>query len=186
MTPPQTAASTELVDYPLRDKSILHYRLVNGTAYHVGRTEPNGTRVDRTTSGEVIAVLEKCRADKTVVRLFYGNASGKSWMDENEVIGNVGRSMGPLKLPLLIPIRSGFGPGILDNCIIRIDSAEKTLYQHPGFYVPEITLKTNEESDKHKYEAHAEGHCHAAFSTEAHRAEWGEFITGKRFHLPKH
>ena len=85
---------------------------------------------------QVMQVLEKCLADKTRIRVWYGDIqSGIAWPEENDVLGYVGRSTGSIKTPLLIPnSRSHGGGGILQDRIVRIDTTKgKTLYKHETF-----------------------------------------------------
>lgn len=83
-------------------------------------------------------LLQSLNYSKRRVRIWYGDAiTGKSWNEEYDVIGTIGRSRGPAKIPLIIPNRrSSGGPAILDHCIIRIDDtvARRTLYKHSNFH----------------------------------------------------
>ena len=84
----------------------------------------NGTIYKDTTDDEVIRILETCRISKKRVRLFYGK-DGKSWNEEDDTIGSVGRSTGKNKIPLLIKSsRSMGGFSILDDRIYRIDTKD--------------------------------------------------------------
>jgi len=97
----------------------------------------NGTSYDSSTSQEVINVLERCRQNKTRVKLDYGKVeTGESWGEIHDITGYIGRSNGSIKIPLLIyNKRSWGGGGILDNCIIQIKESKggKVLYQHPNY-----------------------------------------------------
>ena len=86
----------------------------SGTYYHVG------------TSKEIIEVLEYLRINKIRVHIEYGDVlTGQSWGDEYEN-GRIGRSCGPVKVPLLIyNTRSSGGGAILDNCIVLIQDTVK-------------------------------------------------------------
>lgn len=80
---------------------------------------------------------EACGTDRRL-RLFYGDpGTGEAWADENDVIGTIGRSMGPMKAALLIENRRSHGGGaILDGSIVAIKSSPSTfLYRHPTFSV---------------------------------------------------
>ena len=95
----------------------------------------NGTSCHKETSQEVINILEQTRLSCKRIRLWLGE-DGKSWNEENDIIGYIGRSTGEYKIPLLIKnSRSLGGGGLLDHCIIKISDCmtKKVLYQHPKF-----------------------------------------------------
>lgn len=132
---------------------------------------------------EVCDILERARINGTRIRLFYGETNtGLSWMDENDVIGRVGRSTGICKVPLLITSPSDDGGGaILDKCIVRImETRSKTdLYRHPNFHVPAMELI--HDPTYHKglpYQALVNGSVHAAFKTKAKAENWIAFMNG--------
>lgn len=99
----------------------IKYKLFNGTSYH------------KETPQEVINILEWSRETKTRLTLDYGDIkTGKSWGETYDIDGHIGRSMGKIKIPLLIKTaRSIGGDGILDHCIIGIYTAKgkKPLYK---------------------------------------------------------
>lgn len=80
--------------------------------------------------------------DKVRLRFFYGDSeTGRCWMDEHGTIGYIGRSTGIYKIPLLIHNNRSYGGGaILDHCIIKIMVGKHTLYQHPLFNMPIVTV----------------------------------------------
>lgn len=109
----------------VRDKS---YVVVDGTYYH------------ESTPQRVIETLEASRKNRTRIKLWYGDtATGQAWGDVE--VGTVGRSMGPVKIPILLHNRRSTGGGaILDHCIIRIEYSRKgspPLYSHPNFHETE-------------------------------------------------
>ena len=74
-------------------------------------------------------------------------ASGRDWLEEFETHGYVGRSMGPVKVPLLVANTRSLGGGaILDHCIVRIreSAGGRVLYRHPNYHhgTLEIRQKT--------------------------------------------
>lgn len=81
------------------------------------------------------------------VRIWYGDTeTGRSWNEEYHITGEIGRSSGVAKIPLIIANRrSSGGPGILDHCIIRIDdiNSRQVLYKHPNFHTG-LHLKDSE------------------------------------------
>lgn len=103
----------------------------------------NGTSYDARTPEEVIRVLEAARLNRTRLHISLGETDnergkiGRDWLEEFETHGYVGRSMGPVKVPLLLSnSRSICGGAILDFCIVRIRTAAggRVLYQHPAYH----------------------------------------------------
>lgn len=101
------------------------YKIVNGTSY------------DERTPDEVIRVLEAAQQNRTRLHVSFGDVeSGRDWLEEWDVTGYIGRSMGPTKIPLVIANRrSTGGPGLLDHCIVRIRTSAggRVLYRHPQY-----------------------------------------------------
>lgn len=99
------------------------YREVNGTFYH------------KETKKEVIDILESCLRNDTRIVVDYGDTqTGKSWNEEYDIKGYIGRSTGQIKIPLLVyNKRSRGGGGLLDHCIIKISTTNggAVLYKHP-------------------------------------------------------
>lgn len=101
--------------------------------------EVNGTTYKDETPEDVIRVLERARMARFRIRVDYGDTeTGESWGESFDTTGYVGRSMGPVKIPILVHnARSMGGGGILDHCIVRIEYANKrdggVLYEHPTY-----------------------------------------------------
>ena len=117
----------------------------------------NGTSYKDITNGKIIDWLETSRTRAQRIRLFYG-LQGEPWNDENDTIGNVGRSTGKNKIPLLIKSSRSMGGGaILDDCIYRIDAKDGkgkivTVYQSDdikadNFIATDIGTVYNETTD---------------------------------------
>jgi len=87
------------------------------------------------TSPAVIDAIVNAAACKTRVRLFYGDtAMGESWGDEFDILGTIGRSMGPCRVPLLINnARSRGGAPISVESIVAIfdTGTGRAIYRHP-------------------------------------------------------
>ena len=98
------------------------------------------TFYDERTSKQVRNILEKIRLHEHRVRLYYGDTkTGRDWEEVYDVTGTLGRSTGPMKVPILLHnIRSMGGGAILDHCIVRIRFANRKnggdLYRHPDFH----------------------------------------------------
>ena len=84
--------------------------------------EVNGTSYPIDTDPEEINILEMSRAKRFRIVLEYGDVkTGEVWMDATPNRGFIGRSMGPVKIPLLIRTnRSYGGEATLEHCIVRI------------------------------------------------------------------
>jgi len=83
------------------------------------------------------------------VRLYYGDTeTGKSWEDEYDIIGTIGKSTGIKPIPLIVNnVRSLGGSGLLDHCIVAIQDVEtkRFLYKHESFTVGEWTVTESKE-----------------------------------------
>lgn len=103
---------------------IKYKRLDSGTCYHAD------------TPQAVVNVLECAREGRYRLRVWLGDKSGKSWNEENETTGYIGRSTGQIKIPLLVNNRRSYGGvALLDDCIVKIVDIKtgRTLYQHANF-----------------------------------------------------
>lgn len=140
-----------------------------------------GTYFEPGTPAEVRRILEEYRLNGKRIRLFYGDAeTGTDWLDEFDVLGRIGRSTGPLKVPLVIAtVRSSGGPAILTRCIVRlIDSASRReLYRHPKYNLPEFTVRIL--SLNGKAEVCANGRSYARFASPAQAERWIAFMRGE-------
>ena len=100
--------------------------------------EHNGTTYDDRTPQAVIDVLERVRMSETRIIVAYGDTdTGRDWNDRYDIAGRVGRSMGPVKVPLLLHNRRSLGgTQMLDHCIVKIVTAigKRVLYQHPTYH----------------------------------------------------
>ena len=97
-----------------------------------------GTWFSAETPEPVRRILENARLGRTRLRITLGDReTGEAWGGRPET-GTIGRSMGPLKMPLLIKTsRSTGGGAILTDCIVRIEDGSRDLYRHPDFHMPE-------------------------------------------------
>jgi hypothetical protein len=97
-----------------------------------------GTWYDNTTPTEVIRVLEYSRKNDIRIRIFQGDRdTGRDWLCEWDVAGRVGRSTGPMQIPLLIHNSRSMGGGhIMDHCIIKITYAlgGELLYKQANYH----------------------------------------------------
>ena len=111
------------------------YQVINGTYYPIG------------TPLKVVDVLERARMNNTRIIIDLGftesnerstpDKLGQSWMERYNTTGYVGRSMGPIKAPLLVPNSRSMGGGIiLADSIVRIltSQGKHVLYEHPNYH----------------------------------------------------
>jgi hypothetical protein len=92
------------------------YKVVNGTFY------------DLETPDEVCQVLERAREQRRRLAIAYKAESQPEY-------GRVGRSMGPVKAPLLIHNTRSFGGGVISTKLIveiRDSATKELLYMAPG------------------------------------------------------
>jgi hypothetical protein len=97
------------------------------------------------TSQDVINTLEYVRKNRIRIRLYLGDTkTGKSWNEENYVLGYVSLSKGTKALfPILVFNNNSFGGGsILSHCIVKIKaSAEgRVFYTHAKYKNPNIEI----------------------------------------------
>ena len=116
------------------------YKIVNGTSY------------DARNPDAVVAVLEHARQHRQRLHVSLGETegpqAGRDWLEEFETQGYVGRSMGPVKVPLLVANRRSTGGGaILDHCVVRIrtSSGGRVLYQHPKYHHGQLEIRRKPE-----------------------------------------
>lgn len=149
--------STELICKT--NLGLKQFQVLNYTHYHIN------------TPAELIVLLEKHRLSGDTVRLYYGDtATGRDWMEENDVRGRLCRSMGPCKVPLLFGRGGRCGPAILDHCIVRLsvcqDGKDKEVYRHPNYNIPAVSLIPDTELG-YTVAAKVNGQIHARFKTVA-------------------
>jgi hypothetical protein len=145
---------------------------------------PSGTYYRKGTDPKVIQVLEEARQSGKKVRLFYGDPdTGKLWHEEYDVCGTIGRSMGPLKVPLLIEGNASGGGSILQENIMRIIVDHQQLYRHPKYREPkyEVNYNANPVGDPPlRWEVYVDGTLHARFGTSKKADRWIAFMRGQR------
>lgn len=142
-----------------------------------------GTWFSPDTPQRVQEVLENARLNDIRLRLFYGDdVTGRDWLEENDVVGCIGRSTGTMKVPLLLDNRrSCGGPAILDNRIVRIISTsdKRELYRHPQYHQADLSIVLNEHPD-YAASVTANGETHARFKTVKSAQNWIAFMRGER------
>ncbi len=164
----------QIITHTFGNGQAIHYRrLASGTCYHADTPEL------------VVEVLETVRKNQRKVRLFYGDTqTGQSWFDEHDVVGRIGRSTGSIKVPLLIEPGEIGGPALLDQCLIRIDTPRKVLYQHDQFRVGDFALVRGK-LKRLPWEVLIDQAVHARFREKREAQRYMDFMQGKRFTLEK-
>lgn len=116
----------------MKYKNHTSEKLSNGNIIKYKETE-SGTFYKENIPDELVELLEKLREDKTRVVVDYGDIkTGRSWGEENDIQGYIGRSTGRIKIPLLIYNSRSLGGGsLLDDCIIGIKTTKgkKVIYK---------------------------------------------------------
>ena len=144
------------------------------TLIALASTRELGTYFDPGTPPAVRRALEEARVHRSTVRLFQGDReTGRSWLEENDVIGRIGRSTGILKVPLLVSAGADGGGAILTACVVRILDvhSRRELYRHPTFHVPPMEVRGAE--------VLVGGAVHARFPTAKLARDWKGFMHGE-------
>jgi len=139
--------------------------------------EFRGMFFDEETPDKVMSVICDNLGRENRLRFWWGNIeTGKSWNEENDTCGYIGRSTGTRKIPLLIHnINSTGGGSILTDCVIKIveTRTKRVLYQHPGFNQPVFVVDFVNE-------VFAEGQIYGRCKNENQAQRLADFMNGKR------
>lgn len=108
-------------------KTSIKYTIQDGTSYH------------SETPKKIIDIIEDARINHDRLRFCFGDTNtGKDWEERYDTTGYIGRSTGPVKIPLLIKrSNSTGGGGVLDHCIVKIERKMQgyrsyvEMYRHP-------------------------------------------------------
>ena len=126
------AFTTDGAVYQPGNGNTINYKKVNGIFYHLD------------TPDAVVEALERARSCRQRVRLYYGDkATGEDWLEESDVEGYIGNSIGPLKVPILVyNRRSHGGCALLDQCLVKIRwTTGGVVYQHPKYHTGTFTVR---------------------------------------------
>lgn len=146
--------------------------------------ESKKTYFDPGTDQKVQAVLEKYRQSQLMIRLFYGDPStGRDSCEEWDVVGQVGRSGGSMKVPLLLVDGEHYGSPISSDRLLRIMDVQLNVdvYRHKLYKVPDIQIVplVDLSLPEYKWAGHRDGVLCARFRSTYEAAEWQEFMTGR-------
>lgn len=95
-----------------------------------------GTWFDPDTHPEVKRQLELAIKGRYRLRIEYGDRETGQALGDRPMGGRISRSMGPMKVPLLIRRAGSYGgESILDACIVKISETPggRLLWQHPTY-----------------------------------------------------
>ena len=180
--------------------SVLEEKLPNGnTLYYVERNgmyfdvgiylgKEKKLEVYDRVDEKLMRVLCNAYSGNYRIRLWYGDRkTGRSWDEEYNVTGRVGRTMGVIKIPILVYNKRCYGgTAILTGSIIRIDDIEdkRTLWSIPDFHIEPMEIK--EVDGAYPYavmQTKDDGTIQniANFKDESSAKRWVDFMTGKRY-----
>lgn len=183
----------EEIKCKLSNGNTQHFRIEEGTAFEISMDFADGHSEDytHTVNDKLIKVLLNCIKSKERVRVWYGDTkTGRSWNEEYDVTGRIGRSTGDIKIPLLIYNSASWGGGaLLTDALIRIDliRTHETLWKVDNFHVEPMKI-VYEEGKEYAYRVMAKKDGEsgydfniANFKNENSAKRWVEFMEGKRY-----
>jgi hypothetical protein len=138
---------------------------------------------DEGTKTEIKNILESLVNTGKRIRLWYGDDNGRSWEEEFDTIGYIGRSTGPNKIPLLINNSRSYGGGaILTARIIKIveTKTKRVLYQHPNFHQYLYTAKEGSEIERYTATVYRNDGFYANCTTLTEAERLAAFMNGLR------
>ena len=135
------------------------------------------------TNEKVKQVLTSCYNRKNRIRIVYGDiTTGKSYLDEYEILGYVGKSTGVKPTPLLISNSRSFGGGsILTGSVLKIvdTKTKQVLFKHENYIMPVLTKEISSHS-AYLYDVIYNGELVARFKTEKQANNYIDFMQCKR------
>lgn len=138
------------------------------------------TYFDPGTSEAVRRVLERYRKSGDTLRIVLGDPeTGRDWHEENDVVGTVGRSLGSMKIPLLIQKGERGGPAMLTRCIVRIIDweSQREVYVHPQYKMPVLAILPKADA-QYPWEVTIDGETQARFADLGKAGAYVGFMRG--------
>lgn len=182
----------EVIPMKLSNGNTLYYVEREGMYFEVGifLRDKNKLEVFSNVSEGLINIILRAYKYKFRIRIFYGDIhTGRSWNEEYDVTGTIGKTTGNIKIPILLKRKDSNGGGALClSSVIRIDDIEdkRTLWKLSNFHVEELNVcsndslelpwkveKLNEETNKWQTQA--------CFKTEIQAQRYKEFMEGERY-----
>lgn len=182
-----------IVEEKLSNGNILYYVEKEGMFFEVGifLGRENKLKVFDNVNEALMALIIRAWKLKFRIRVFYGdNHTGRSWDEEYDVMGTIGRTTGNIKIPILVHNKRSLGGGaLLLSSVIRIDDIEdkRTLWKLSNFHVepmevvyypddpnglPYNVMQTKDSGVRVNV---------ANFKTEEKAKKWIDFMEGKRY-----
>ena len=181
-----------VVEDKLSNGNTLYYVEREGMFFEVGifLGRENKLEVFDNVNEALMSLLVRAWKYKFRIRVFYGDIhTGRSWNEEYDVMGTIGRTTGDIKIPILVHNKRSWGGGaLLLSSIIRIDDIEdkRTLWKLPNFHVEKMTIEKRSESTDYPFavmQIQDNGAISnvANFKTEEKAKKWIDFMEGKRY-----
>jgi hypothetical protein len=143
------------------------------------------TWFDPGTPEAVRKALDVARLRGRRLRLWIGDMkTGRDWMEQDNVIGYIGRSPGPMRRPTLLKSRLSRNGQIISTInLVRIMDIRdrKEVYRHSEYYFPRFTQDTDTYKVAPFFIRDMSGETITRFETATARQRWIEFMEGKRF-----
>lgn len=170
--------------------SDAQYTLYRAMLAGYAKLNDNSTWFDGRTPKKVQQVLESARKSGAKIRIFYGDSdTGCDWLEELDTVGQVSRSSGSMKVPLLVAPGSYGGLAVLTHCIVRIIDVNSgaEIYRHPLYRQPELSINVaasflQEEGYSHSVKkvcTDGELQTMASFNSYGQAAHWVAFLAGE-------
>lgn len=153
------------------------------------------------TPKKVAAILEAARSSHcdsgtqgTILRLFYGDPeTGRDSCEEFETIGFIGRSGGPMRVPLILePLlddvrditSSAYGGSIDTVNVLRIIDVRRAeeVYRAENYVLPQFAIVANESRALRRVAVTRDGQTVSVFDDHESAAQWIAFMQGFRVH----
>ena len=182
-----------LIEEKLDNGNTIYYVEKNGMYFSVGLylKKENKLKVYKNVNEALLNTLLNSYNFKFRIRIWYGDLeTGRSWNEEYDTMGIIGRTTGKIKTPILINnSRSGGGGAVLMGSIIRIDDIEDkiTLWKVPNFHVEDMKVYEIFGNENYKYqvaklsEDSGKWEVQASFKTEKQAYNWVAFMLGERY-----
>jgi len=182
-----------LVEEKLSNGNTIYYVEKGGMYFSVGifLKEKNKLEVYNNVDETLMTILLNACVYHFRIRIWYGDAeTGRSWNDEYDVAGRIGRTTGNITIPILINNkRSWGGVSVLIGSIIRIDAIKekRTLWKVPNFHVEDMKVCEVSGDENYKYhvlklsENSGKWEVQASFKTEKYAHNWIAFMRGERY-----
>lgn len=178
-----------VVEEKLSNVNTLYYVEREGMYFEVGiyLGDKNKLEVFDNVSEELMNIILRAYKYKFRIRVFYGDIhTGRSWNEDHDVMGKIGRTCGAIKIPILLRRKdSHYGEALLLSSVIRIDDIEdkRTLWKLPNFHVEKMTIESRESKDYPFAVMQTQDNGAisniANFKTEIQAQKWIDFMEGK-------